>query len=632
MPAMRTERAGRGEARVPSALRMFMAALLTETNTFAPLPTGHDSFHNAGFHRTGGSLARPAWANIPLIEWRRLAEAAQLEVVESLCADARSAGTTVRATYEGLRDAILNDLRHAGPVDIVLLNLHGAMVTEGYDDCEADLVARARDIVRRDCVIGVELDLHCHIDERLIGVADLVVTYKEYPHTDMTDRARDLFALAQRAARREVRPVLALRDLRMINMWHTTREPVRSLVADMLAEEAAGGGLLSLSFAHGFAYGDVPHVGAKMLAIADGDLAMAAAAAERWGARIWSLREATRQRYDTPDEAIDAAPAAVGGTTVVAETSDNAGGGAPSDCTAVLARLLARGVRDAAALQSGEVDWWEEPSFDLMPLLARNRQVAIEQLEQFGAFSTLRVNHLVPPFNNPAFRRAIWPALNQSDVMLAVAGTDRARWNTPVGFFTPGTPLASDAGMGNVAAPRSLDAARRAIAASGYRGERLAFLHATDIGSLDAMSHVIADMFRRLGLNLDHAVTDWGTVVQRRARREPVKQGGWSAFCTNISGADPLMPPTHQLLRANGTNAWFGWPDSPDIERGVQDWFAAPGPAEAQRIARGIQEAAFRDVPYHPLGQFRRPAAFRRDLTGMVRSATPVVWNVGRAA
>ncbi len=325
-----------------------MAALLTETNTFAPLPTGHGSFHNARFHRTGGSLAEPGWGNIPLIEWRRLAEAARVEVTESLCANAQPAGTTVRRVYEGLRDAILDDLRRAGPVEIVLLNLHGAMVAEGYDDCEADLCARVRGIAGPGCVIGVELDLHCHLDERLLAATDLVVTYKQYPHTDMAARARDLFGLALRAARREIRPVMALRDLRMINMWHTTREPVRSLVADMLAEEAAGGGVLSLSFAHGFAYGDVPHVGARMLAIADGDTGLAESAAARWGERIWSLREQTRQRYDTPDAAIDAALAAPAGTTVVAETSDNAGGGAPSDCTAVLARLLERGVRDAA--------------------------------------------------------------------------------------------------------------------------------------------------------------------------------------------------------------------------------------------------------------------------------------------
>jgi len=295
-------------------------------------------------------------------------------------------------------------------------------------------------------------------------------------------------------------------------------------------------------------------------------------------------------------------------------------------------RIIPDPATAAAALQSGEVDWWENPSFDLLPLLSRNRQVAIEQVEVFGSVSTLRPNHLVAPFNNPAFRRAIWAALNQADVMTAVAGTDRARWHVPMGYFTPGTPLASDAGMEAVAGPRSLDTARRAIEASGYRGERLVFLHTTDIQTLDAMSHVVADLFRRLGLNLDHVTTDWGTVVQRRARREPPEQGGWSAFCTNISGADGLMPPTHSLLRANGTSAWFGWPESAEIERGVEGWFGAGSQAGAQAIARAIQAAAFRDVPYYPLGQFRQPYAFRRDITGMVRGPIPILWNVARAA
>ena len=329
-------------------MRLFMAALQTETNTFSPLPTGDAAFHNNRFHRTGGSLAEPVWANIPLIEWRRLAEAAGIEVVESLCANAQPAGLTVRATYEALRAAILADLSAAGRLDIVLLNLHGAMVADGYDDCEADLVQHVRAIVGPDCVIGVELDLHCHLDDRLLSVADLVILYKEYPHTDMADRAHDLFALALRAAQREIRPVMALYDLRMISMWHTPKEPIRSLIAEMIAEEKDNSKILSLSFGHGFAWGDVPHVGAKMLAIADDDPALAEATARRWGQRIWDMREATRLRPETTDAAIDAALSGPAGTTVIAETSDNAGGGAPSDCTAVLARLLARGVRDAA--------------------------------------------------------------------------------------------------------------------------------------------------------------------------------------------------------------------------------------------------------------------------------------------
>ena len=294
-------------------------------------------------------------------------------------------------------------------------------------------------------------------------------------------------------------------------------------------------------------------------------------------------------------------------------------------------RVMPDAATAAAAIQAGEVDWLETPAFDLLPVLARSRGIQVEQLEPFGSIGTMRLNHAQPPFNNPAFRRAIWLALNQVDAMTAVAGTDRSRWTAPIGFFTPGTPLASDAGMSALTGPRSLDAARRAIEASGYRGERLVFMHTTDIPTVDAESHVMADMFRRLGVNLDHVTTDWGTVVQRRASRAAPDAGGWSAFCTNIGGADGLIPATHPLLRAHGAEAWFGWPDSPAIERGIGDWFGAPDLAAQQAVARRIQQAAFEDVPYVPLGQFRQPYAIRRGFEGFVRSPIPTLWNVRRA-
>ena len=268
-------------------------------------------------------------------------------MVESLCANAQPAGLTVRSVYEELRELILADLRAAGPVDIVLLNLHGAMVAEGHDDCEGDLLTACR-AVRAATVIGCELDLHCHLTEQMRGAADLIVTYKEYPHTDIAERARDLFALALRTARREVRPVMVYRDLRMINMWHTPVEPVRGLVAGMTAQEGRDG-ILSVSFGHGFPWADVRDVGAKMLVIADGDAARAATVAEHFARRIWELREQTAKRLETPAQALDAALAAPPGRPVViAETSDNAGGGAASDGTEVLELLLDRGVRHAA--------------------------------------------------------------------------------------------------------------------------------------------------------------------------------------------------------------------------------------------------------------------------------------------
>jgi microcystin degradation protein MlrC len=177
---------------------------------------------------------------------------------------------------------------------------------------------------------------------------NIIITYKEYPHIDGVDRAREVYALTTRAARREIRPVMAFHDCRMIDMWRTPVEPMRSFVARMKSLEGRDG-ILSVSFGHGFPWGDVEDVGARMVVIADGDEGKAKHLAAELAREIWTLRDATHTAHDSVDQAIDAALAAPRGKPVVlAEVADNAGGGAPSDSTFVLARLLERGVRDVA--------------------------------------------------------------------------------------------------------------------------------------------------------------------------------------------------------------------------------------------------------------------------------------------
>ena len=285
----------------------------------------------------------------------------------------------------------------------------------------------------------------------------------------------------------------------------------------------------------------------------------------------------------------------------------------------------------AAALQSGEVDWWENPPNDLLPPLRRNRGVSIAELDPFGYVTVLRPNHLHPPFDNPALRRAIWPALSQTDVMTAVNGTDSSLWTDRMGFFTPGTPLASDAGLERLTAPRDIEAGRRLVAASGYKGEKIVLLMASDNPAQLASGAVIFDMLQKLGLNAELISTDWGTVVQRRASREPLEKGGWSLFMSNITGADTLNPASNHVMRSSGLEGtWFGWPSSARLEALRTAWFEAPDLATQQRICRETQEQAFEDTPYWPLGHYRQPAAFRRELTGLVRAPVPLAWGVGR--
>lgn len=324
-------------------MNVFIAGLMTETNTFSPLPTGYQTFAET-FLAHGDATARernPFSAQLHV--WRQRAEERGWRVAEGLFAAAQPGGPTVRRVYEGFRDEILAGLEAAMPVDMVLLALHGAMVAEGYDDCEGDLLSRVRGIVGPDVPVGAELDLHCHISEAMLDSATALITYKEYPHVDIADRAEDLFALIAAAAEGKTRPCMRAYDCRMIGMYRTPVAPMRGFVDRMAALEGKNG-VLSLSLGHGFPWGDVADVGTRMVAITDGDPAKAADLAERLGGELFALRDETRTETLSVDAALERALETAGGPVVLADVADNAGGGAPSDSTFILRRILDRGL------------------------------------------------------------------------------------------------------------------------------------------------------------------------------------------------------------------------------------------------------------------------------------------------
>ncbi|MFT9256871.1 MAG: M81 family metallopeptidase [Acetobacter sp.] len=328
-------------------MKLFIATLLTETNTFSPIPTGLSSFtDNPAWSRGRGSQSQPNLANIPLIRWRRQAELLGMEVVESLCAFAPPAGTTTRVAYETLRDFILDDLRAEQGVDMVLLFLHGAMVAEGYEDCEGDILAHVRQIVGPDVALGCELDLHAHFTPLMMDSADILVSYKEYPHTDVDATAAEVFDLSLRAARGEVRPCRAVFDCGLLGVWRTPVEPVRGLVQAMRDMERRPG-VLSVSFIHGFPWADVEHVGAHVLVITDADMALARRTARDVGERVRALESPEGGGYATLADALALRQQELQKTMVIADVSDNAGGGAPSDSTYILEHLLEAGVERA---------------------------------------------------------------------------------------------------------------------------------------------------------------------------------------------------------------------------------------------------------------------------------------------
>jgi peptide/nickel transport system substrate-binding protein len=285
----------------------------------------------------------------------------------------------------------------------------------------------------------------------------------------------------------------------------------------------------------------------------------------------------------------------------------------------------------ANALVQGELDWWGAPASDLRPVLARSRNVKLFTMIPTGSIATMRFNQLQPPFDNAAIRRAIVHAVTQADYMTAIQGDDRATWRDGVGYFCPETPMASAAGMENLTAPRNLEAVKRELAEAGYKGEKVVLLAPQDIPSTKAIAEVTYDLFKRIGLNVDAQAMDWATVVQRRIKQDPVDQGGWSVFHTSWGGVDQFNPAVHAFLRGNGKQGIMGWPVSPTIEALRAEWFVAPDLEAQRKVCETLQQQAFRDVPYVPLGQVLGQSAHRADLQGVL-TGLPVFWNVRRGA
>jgi peptide/nickel transport system substrate-binding protein len=283
----------------------------------------------------------------------------------------------------------------------------------------------------------------------------------------------------------------------------------------------------------------------------------------------------------------------------------------------------------AAAVQNGEIDWWLVPDADLLPLLRKQRNVKVENTVPTGFIATMRFNQLNPPFDNPAIRRALLGAVQQSDYVIGMVGTDQDLWHVPCGVFTPNTPLATDAGMDVLTSKRDPAKVKRDLEAAGYKGEKVVVLTPTDIASAKALADITADTLKHVGMNVDAQAMDWATLVGRRAKMDPVEQGGWSVFHTSWSGLDQINPAGHIFLRANGKSAAPGWPTSAKIEELRDAWFKAPDLAAQQALARELQLQAFQDVPYVPLGQYFQPTAYQSNLTGVL-PGNPVFWNIRR--
>jgi peptide/nickel transport system substrate-binding protein len=283
-----------------------------------------------------------------------------------------------------------------------------------------------------------------------------------------------------------------------------------------------------------------------------------------------------------------------------------------------------------AALANGEADWWENPPPDVWPILAASPQITLAQTDPLGSTRCLRFNHLLPPFDNVKMRQAVLAVVDQADVMTADVG-DPQNWKLCPSFFTCGTPMASDIGSTALTGKRDFDKAKKLIADAGYQGEKIVVLDAVDQPLVHAEALVAADLLKKLGLNVEVAASDWGTLVTRRASKKPIEEGGWNLFATGWVGADTLDPSLNVMLRANGEAGWFGWPKDDKLEELRTEWLKASDSEARQEIASKIQQRAFEVVPYIPTGMWAPKTAYRKNVQGVITGPAFFQWNVEKA-
>jgi microcystin degradation protein MlrC len=315
-------------------MRVFVGSITHETNRFSPFPTKLADYHPM---------------NIGYEDLVREAELAGCEVIRGLCARAAPSGPTLRADYEQLRDELVDQIRTAGPLQLVLLSLHGAQVAEGYDDCEGDIVARVRGVIGSEVTIGVLLDLHASISGDLLHHASLVAVIKEYPHTDFPETARQLVEICVRCVRGDVRPVTAFVPVPVFTLWHTPTQPSKSILDRARALEDAGK-VLHISLVHGFPWSDVSSAGAAVLVTTDGDPATAVLLAQEFALQLWHIRDSDLGHYCSITRSLDEAEsvAAAPGPVVIADAADNPGAGTGSDATWILHEILKRSLDGVA--------------------------------------------------------------------------------------------------------------------------------------------------------------------------------------------------------------------------------------------------------------------------------------------
>ena len=284
----------------------------------------------------------------------------------------------------------------------------------------------------------------------------------------------------------------------------------------------------------------------------------------------------------------------------------------------------------ANALQTGEIDWIEIPLPDLLPMLRTARGVRTGVLDKAGQIMMLRPNHLIAPTNLAAVRHAMLAAINQQEVVNAVMGGDPDNGISGVGFLATGKKEVDEAGLDAVRTHRSREEVRKLLDRSGYQGEKLVLLHATDHVFFNPMASVVSQMLSDAGFAIDDQAMDWATVQTRRTSREPLDKGGWSMFPSVIAVAEYRDPLLTGFMRGDGKEGWFGWPNVPKVNEIFDTWLEAVDSSAQTRLERAYELEAFAALPFLPLGRLRQTSAWRDNVSGILEGPSVVFWNIDK--
>ena len=327
-------------------MKIISGGIQHETNLFSDTPTTLEDFirdTHLGGDLPGGEAILKRFAGTNTIHGGYLvgAEDTGLELVPVLNTRAYPSGMVLRDCFEHLSGVLIQRTRNALPADGILLDLHGAMITEDYEDAEAEIVRRVRTLVGPDVPIVVTLDLHANISPALPDYATVIIGYDTYPHTDMGDRGKEAVTLLNRILNHDIQPVQAYRQLPLLTLppgQCTMREPMQSVIRE-LHELESRPGMLTATVAMGFPFADIHDMGVSVLATSDGNLNQANQVADQLAAHLWNLREALQPELVSIHDAMSIA-ANTDGLVIFADGSDNPGGGAPCDGTVALQAMI----------------------------------------------------------------------------------------------------------------------------------------------------------------------------------------------------------------------------------------------------------------------------------------------------